>query len=376
MAQASAATSTAPAGNPDSFAIGTAIPKDPRVALLESPSLQSQTVPDTRRAVDTRGTLEEGTDVLAVVGNQTILKGDVLGQVNEQLAPYREQVSESELAAQREQIINDLLPRLVEQKLIVYDFLKQIPIEKLPEVEKMVFESYNEKQLPEILTKTGLKTAAELDAKLRELGSSLATQQRMYFERMLAVEAVNRQVTRDAEISHDEMLSYYNAHLQDYAFPSKVRWEHLMVQKDQFESWQQAYNALVEMGNAVKRGVPLEDVSRQASQGPRAAAGGQYDWTSQGSLVSQELDRVLFSIKPGELSKIISDDAGYHIVRVKERVVAGRQPFTAVQAEIKKVIQEERFQAGIQQYVERLRRETYVWTRGEGEVVPSQYVAP
>ncbi len=347
------------------------IRRDPRVALLDVPELQSQS-----QAIDVRGTPDEGTDVLAVVGNQSILKGDVLGQVNEQLAPYREQVSEQELATQRELIIQQLLPRLIEQKLIFFDFLKAIPVEKLPELEKVVFENFNDKKLPEILTKTGLKSGAELDAKLRELGSSLATQQRLFFEQMLAAESVNRQVERNPEVSHEELLEYYNQHASKYEFPAKVRWEQLTVQADTFPSWQQAYNALVQMGNAVKQGAAFEQVAAGNSHGPRAATGGQYDWTTQGSLVAKEIDRVLFSIKPGELSKIISDGGNYYIVRVKERTPAGRKPFTSVQAEIKSKIQDQRFQAGIQEYVNRLRRETYVWTRGNGDVVPSQFTEP
>jgi parvulin-like peptidyl-prolyl isomerase len=76
------------------------------------------------------------------------------------------------------------------------------------------------------------------------------------------------------------------------------------------------------------------------------------------------------------MSKVIEDSGAYHIVRVIERVEAGRQPFSAVQSEITEKIREQRFQTRLAEYLQRLRTETYVWTNSGGEVMPSQYAVP
>jgi peptidyl-prolyl cis-trans isomerase C len=74
------------------------------------------------------------------------------------------------------------------------------------------------------------------------------------------------------------------------------------------------------------------------------------------------LDRALFELPIGQLSPIIEDETGYHIIRVLERHPAGRTPFTEVQKEIKKKLQEEKRKAAFAEYVARLRREIPVWT--------------
>jgi parvulin-like peptidyl-prolyl isomerase len=346
---------------------------DPQVALLDSAVLHESLEPSANALV--HGTLDEGTRVLAIVGDQSILAGDVLGQINEMLAPYRSQASEMELADQREKIIQEMLPRLIERKLIFYDFLKQIPIDKLPEIEQEVYKHFNEKRLPEILEKTGLKSAAEFDAQLRSLGSSLANQQRLFFEQMVAAEAVQREARGNDEVSHDEMLSYYNEHLADFSFPAKVRWERLAVDPSRFPTPEQAYNVLARMGNEVFHGANFADVARRSSHGPKAAEGGQHHWTTQGSLVNKEIDRLLFMLPEGQLSKVVKSDSMYQILRVVERVEAGTKPFIAMQNEIVEKIKKQRFDKRVEAYLARLRDETYVWTSG-GDAAPTQVAQP
>lgn len=370
----STSSPSAPAAAPTTGPSSSPFKTGPSVALLDAPVLKdSPPVPPNALV---HGTLDEGTRVLAIVGDQSILAGDLLGQINEMLAPYKGQAPEEQLAIQRDKIIQEMLPRLVERKLIFYDFIKKIPVEKIPEIEQEVFKHFNENRLPKILEKSNLNSPAELDSELRRLGSSLANQQRMFFEQMVAAEAVQREARRDDEVGHDQMLAYYNEHIADYSFPAKVRWERLAVDPTRFASHEQAYNAIARMGNEVVHGANLSDVARRTSQGPRAASGGQYDWTTQGSLKNKEIDRLLFKLPVSQMSKVVNGDEMYQIIRVIERVEAGKKPFTSVQNEIIEKIKKQRFEERVEAYVARLRNETYIWTSTSGEAAPTQVAQP
>ena len=91
-----------------------------------------------------------------------------------------------------------------------------------------------------------------------------------------------------------------------------------------------------------------------------------HDWTTQGSLASDEVDRFLFTAPIGQLSPIIEDDRGFQIVRVVERKMAGRVPFTEVQQEIKKRIKDERGAEAMRLYVAGLKNRVSVWTIYDG----------
>ena len=109
-------------------------------------------------------------------------------------------------------------------------------------------------------------------------------------------------------------------------------------------------------------------VATRLSQGPTADQGGKHDWTNQGSLVSEVLDNAIFTLPPGRLSRILEDDRGFHIVRVVERKEAGRVPFEEAQVEIRDKIKEQRRDEQVKKYLDKLKRETYVWNLFDQDV--------
>jgi hypothetical protein len=122
------------------------------------------------------------------------------------------------------------------------------------------------------------------------------------------------------------------------------------------------------MGNQVLSGTPLSEVARSQSHGSTAQEGGSWDWTSQGSLTSQLLDRVIFGdgtrpgLPVGELSPILEEEQAFHIIRVVQREPPRRTPFVEAQVGIKKKIRAQREGKARQDYLARLRRQTPVWT--------------
>ncbi len=62
------------------------------------------------------------------------------------------------------------------------------------------------------------------------------------------------------------------------------------------------------------------------------------------------------------MSQILEDNDGYHIVRVIERHDAGMKPFRDAQVEIKKKLKDERNKKGTEEYLEKLRNKTQIWT--------------
>lgn len=325
------------------------------------------------RGLSPRGEILLSTQILSWVGNEPILAGDLLGRINEALEPAVGKVPEEELERQRWMLMEQLLPAAIESKLVYLDFTRNLEREQIEGIRTGVYKQFDEKQLPQLVEQAKLKNAAELEMRMRSYGSSLENVRRTFYEQVAAREMIRRQAGEDAEVTHDDLLAYYREHLDEYSFESKARWEHLMTRFNRFPSRREAYNALREMGNSVLYGAKLETVARERSQGPTAASGGQYDWTTQGSLVSRVLDEAIFSIKVGELSEILMDDDGFHIVRVIERQEAGHMPFVEAQVGIRDKIRQQRRDEKVQAYLEKLKRETYVWNYfSEGEQVAGQ----
>ena len=261
-----------------------------RVALARA-TPAARDLPGPRRTVGTarnqpasrsQAELLESAKVVATVGDQVILAGDLLGHINQLLQPHVGQVPEATLEAKRWELMEQMLPQVVDAKLLYVDFLRTIPDEKVPEVLDNIYRQFDDIQLPKMVEKAQVQTAAELDALLRTFGSSLDSQRRTFAERLLAQEWQRRSVSEVHEVSHAEMLEYYETHRRDYEISAKARWEQLMTRKTEFPTKEAAELALGEMGNEVLYGANFAAVAKRKSQGPTAALGGQYDWTSTG----------------------------------------------------------------------------------------------
>ncbi|MCI0362197.1 MAG: peptidylprolyl isomerase [Planctomycetaceae bacterium] len=343
--------------------------------------------------------------VIATVGSEFILYGEVSGAVEQMLAPVLPQVKtesdRQELEKIRIALTRQVLGQTINTKLMFLEFLRTIEKnagrDKLPEVQKNIDEKMGEsfeKELTAMRTQIATakpeeiqklmqrdaiiprlavlmrdnqaETLQELDAILRRYGSSLSKQIRLYGEDRLGKDTIRRQVFTKEEVSHQAMLDYYGAHADDFAVGAKARFEILTVKFANFASTQAgrnlAWNTLAQMGNEVYFGAPFSTIARKHSQDPKAQQGGQYDWTTQGSLASKEIDQAIFTLEPGKLSQIIEDERGLHIVRVIERTDAGHVPFHEAQPKIKEAIELERREADYKKFVDALRTKTQVWT--------------
>ena len=304
----------------------------------------------------------ESARIIAIVGDQYILAGDLLWQINSALKQYKGKVPEEQLERQRELMLKQFLPRAIENKLAYVDFLREVPADKVAEITNRVTEQFDKTQLEKLMKEAEVNSPAELDAQLREIGSSLKMRRRFFAEQILSREAVRKNVKIDENVAHEELLAYYREHIGEFQFPARCRWEQLSVRFSNHSTKGAAYRALAEMGNEVIGGAPLEAVARRRSEGANAQQGGLYDWTTKGALVSKPLDTAIFTLPPNSLSQITEDDRGFHIVRVIEREDAGCVPFVEAQVEIKEKVRSGRREQLIREYLDRLREETRIWT--------------
>src|SRR5262249_53604000 len=150
---------------------------------------------------------------------------------------------------------------LIQTKIVVNDAKRTIPKENIKNVEKKVSEAFDKHELPRMMKKANCTSRVELDQKLRTVGDSLDHQKQSFFEKTLAQQWMLEQPRKEtsAEITHDEMVAHYRAHLADYEKPPKARWQQLMVRKSKDRPPGEAWQKLARMGNAVWYGASFAE---------------------------------------------------------------------------------------------------------------------
>ena len=93
-----------------------------------------------------------------------------------------------------------------------------------------------------------------------------------------------------------------------------------------------------------------------------ASKGGVHDWTSRGSLASEQLDSQIFTLPLNKISGVIQDKLGFHIIRVLEREPAGYTPRSELQDELRSKIRERKIVESQRVALNRMRKKIPVWT--------------
>jgi parvulin-like peptidyl-prolyl isomerase len=342
--------------------------RSPAQALLDEP------VPAAAPMVTADAASLDGCQMIARIDNQVVLACEVLWRVNQTIELNGDKIPPDQMEQVRQQLLKREIATIVDRKLIYDEFRRNIPAENLPRLEENLVEPFQEREIPELMKQLKVDNQAELERELIRLGSSLADVRRSFNERVIASEWIRTKIKINEEVSPEEMVEYYHAHLADFDYPAKVRWEELKVLKSRFADPAQAYAEVARMGNEAwqrgmaigVRGPAFVEVAKAKSDGPKAKEGGQHDWTTKGALVAVAIDQALFSLEIGQMSWPLESDDGFHIVRVLERQEAGRKAFKDVQPEIRDKLKEQRFQAGIEQYLTKLRRDARIWTAFTG----------
>ena len=270
------------------------------------------------------------------------------------------------------------LMAMIDTKLLYADCLRTVPPENQPNIEENLRQPFEKHEMPKLMKMVQAKDRAELAEKLQEKGTSLDDLRRQFNERTIASQWLREKTPKPEQLTHEQMLDYYQQNLEEYEFPAQVRWEELMVRFDRMGGDRsKAWKEIAEMGNEVwqqvaqqpnMRGEVFAKVAKARSHGVTANDGGVHEWTSRGALKWEKVDQALFGLEIGQMSNILESDLGFHIVRPLQRKDAGRRPFTEAQVDIRKALERDLEKDLIQNELAELRKQSRVWTIFDGKL--------
>ncbi len=311
--------------------------------------------------------------LIAVVGTEHILAGDMAVFVEPIIEQNRARITSPEEEQKiRNQLTRQALRQYCEIKGIYQEFFRDmvgtVPPKELEETKKKVVtragKIFFEKQVPVLMEKYKVTTIQELERQLNDKSLSLTTLRGQFVEQVLASELERKHVPDKFEIARQDLLNAYQQDGQEkWGVAGRARWRQVTVRFDKHATRQEAEAKLRELGNEMLLGgKPFDAVARQSSEGFTASEGGRYDWTTQGSLKSKELDQALFTLPLNSLSQVIADDIGVHIIEVLERELGHVKDFTEAQAELRQSLSDERRSKEVRDFRARIMDRTTIWT--------------
>ncbi len=146
-------------------------------------------------------------------------------------------------------------------------------------------------------------------------------------------------VFKGLSVGKDECEAYYKDHLADFVRNDVVHVREILVDS---ESQARKVQALLK----AKRNRNFAELARQYSKAPTAAQGGDLGAFQRGEL-PEEFEKVIFSLVPGTVSRIVSSQYGYHIFLAEEKIPAHQQKYYEVQGQIQEKLLLERQRAAL-----------------------------
>ena len=179
---------------------------------------------------------------------------------------------------------------------------------------------------------------------------------------MAIAKMMNAQVASAAPATDAEAKDFYDKNPDKFKRPESVRASHILigVKKDATDT--EKVQARARIDQILKRAKAGEDfavLAREHSQDGSAAQGGDLNYFVKGQMV-QPFDQVAFSLKPNEISDVVTTEFGYHIIKVADHKAAGTLPLEEVSDNIKQFLTQQKQQQTAEAFIAQLKQKSKV----------------
>lgn len=145
-------------------------------------------------------------------------------------------------------------------------------------------------------------------------------------------------VGQSVSIPESDLLQAYQAGLDQYRVPERVHVRHILlkttdVPKEEIPKIKAKAEDLLKQ---LRAGADFAELASKNSEDPGSGAkGGDLGWVLRGQTV-KAFEETAFSLKPKEISNVITTQYGFHILQVLEKESARLRPFAEVRDELAK----------------------------------------
>jgi len=238
------------------------------------------------------------------------------------------------LQTQKEYLKSELLEILIEDRLILQAALKE-NLEVLPERINARIESI----------KRSSRSMEDFENTLKNKGLSLSDLESKIKEQILMYDIIERKIRSKIFVSPQEITNYFLDHPTEFIEPEKRRILSLNIEdhnlankiKEEFSNFKDFADIASEYS------LKIEDLG----------------WLNKEQL-RPEISEVIFKLKKGEISSILSLDDRFHIFKVEEILEERRMSLKDCQEEIYNLIFEERMEIALEDWLKELKENSYI----------------
>lgn len=168
-----------------------------------------------------------------------------------------------------------------------------------------------------------------------------------------------KNISSEIIISPHKVETYYLAHRDEFKIEDEIKLRMIVLTNSVESDAPQTMKLAEEILAKLKEGAAFAEMATVYSQGSQRKEGGDWGWVER-SVLRKELADVAFTLKAGERSGVIETPGAYYLLLVEETRPSHHKSLGEVRDQIEKnFLLEERSRLE-KQWIERLRKKTFV----------------
>lgn len=250
--------------------------------------------------------------------------------------------------AGRSQIRRVILDRLVEKALVN---------QKIMELNIRISEEEIHQSIEDVKKQNNL-TQEALVAALASQGLSFDQYRAQLQEQLEKLKLVTMEVRSKIQVGESEMRGYYDANLANYTEDETFLARHVFFRtsdKAPAEDIKRTMTTALMVLAEAKSGKDFIELAKTYSEDPAASKdGGALGPFKKGDMLPA-LEQAVITMKPGDVSDLVYTSAGFHIIKLEERISGKLKPFESVKASIEELLYRKKSEERFSQWARELR---------------------
>ncbi len=293
---------------------------------------------------------ESEPQIVATVNGQIIKKGEYKQELDTTYRRFHE-AGQMIDGSMFEQLKKEVLESLI-NLILMDDYSKELSlavdasdVEK--HYQKAVSNYASKRAYREALKKAGI-TESDLRARIkRTLAAKMVVKEHVYPKII---------------VTDEEVKNYYEENAYEFEHDVQVHAAHILIKVPPFadkDFRQKAKQRILSIKEKIEAGEDFAQLAKTYSEGPSKVNGGDigYFGTAQ---MAPSFETAAFSLKPGEVSDVVTTQFGFHLIKVYDHKPAGTVPFSEAAPMLKQRFFKERLDRELQKLVETLKAEATI----------------
>lgn len=298
-----------------------------------------------RALCQTTGT---GNKILAVVNDEVVTETDLDAALSSSIDELKKEYSGDELKAKTEEMRKELLKQMIEDRLILQEAKKDnITVDDF-EVEQRLRD-----------VKSRFPSEDVFYAEVERSGVSTEVLKKRYRENIMMSKLVDHAVRGKVVVTPTEIENYYKKHAEELKAPESVHLRGIVLRFDVESAEDVVKQKADDMVKLAREGRDFSELAKVYSQGAKAQEGGDFGFVEKGQM-REDFEKIIFALKPGEVSEPAKTDTGYFIFKVDEKKESYVRPLQEARTDIEDTIYREKAQKRYQDWIEKLKRDAFI----------------